>query len=143
VTVEANLPVRQVVDLMGEEKVGTVVVVEGTEPVGLLSDRDIALHVLIERLDAGVVRARELMHSPVVTIPEATSLAEAADVLQARGADRLPVVDEQGKVVGMIGSDDLLGLLSQQLAGLARVIAHQRPTEQLESELRPTPDSSE
>jgi CBS domain-containing protein len=113
---------------MEREGVGTVVVIDGSEPVGLLSDRDIALHVLIERLDAEAVQAGDLMHTPVVTIPEETSLGRAARVLRLHAARRLPVVDPEGNVVGMIGSDDLVGLLSRKLAGLARVIENQRPT---------------
>jgi CBS domain-containing protein len=136
VTVDGRLSVREVVETMRKERVGTVVVVEGPEPAGLLSDRDIALQVLIDRLDAGAVQARELMRSPVVTVPEETPLADAAQVLRTNGRGRLPVADKEGKLVGMIGSDDLVGVLSRSLAGLASAIAHQRPTtKQLESDI--------
>jgi CBS domain-containing protein len=143
VTAEPHLSVRQVAQIMETEGVGTVVVADGSELFGLLSDRDIALHVLIERLDAEAVQARDLMHTPVVTVPEETSLGRAARVLRMHAARRLPVINGEGKLVGMIGSDDLVGLLSRKLVGLSRVIENQRPTQRPEEELGETIDRSE
>jgi CBS domain-containing protein len=145
VTAAPDLSVRQIAQMMEKERVGTVVVTDGSEPIGLLSDRDIALHVLIERLDAEAVQARDLMHTPVVTVPEDTSLGRAARVLRMHAARRLPVVNSDGKVVGMIGSDDLVGLLSGTLSGLTKVIENQRPTKSSvhEEEIGETIDRSE
>jgi CBS domain-containing protein len=128
VTAEADVSVREVAQTMEREGVGTVIVTESANPVGILTDRDIALNVLIDRLDAEAVQARDLMQTPLVTIPEQTSLARAARVLRMHAARRLPVVDEQGRPVGVIGSEDLVGVLSQDLAALARVVEKQRPS---------------
>jgi CBS domain-containing protein len=143
VTTEPDVSVRQVAQIMGQERVGTVVVTEAAEPVGLLSDRDVALHVLIGRLDAEAVQARDVMHTPVVTIHEGASLAHAAHDLRAHAARRLPVVDDKGKLVGMIGADDLVGLLSRELARLAQVIEHQLPAQRPQDDFKQTIDRSE
>jgi CBS domain-containing protein len=116
VTTEADVSVREVAQTMERERVGTVIVTESANPVGILTDRDIALNVLIGRLDAEAVRARDLMQTPLVTIPEQTSLGSAARVLRMHAARRLPVVDERGRPVGVIGAEDLVGVLSRELA---------------------------
>jgi CBS domain-containing protein len=128
---------------MERERVGTVVVTEAALPVGILTDRDIALGVLIERLDAEAVQARDLMQAPLVTIPERTSLARAARVLRMQAARRLPVVDERGRPVGVIGSEDLVGVLSQELGALAKVVERQRPRLRSEAEVLQSIDRSE
>ena len=143
VTAEADISVREVARTMERERVGTVIVTESDNPVGILTDRDIALHVLIERLDAEAVQARDLMQSPFITIPEETSLGRAARILRMHAARRLPVVDERGRPVGVIGSEDLVGVLSRELAALAKVVERQRPSPGSEAEAKQTIERSE
>jgi CBS domain-containing protein len=143
VTTEADVSVREVAQTMERERVGTVIVTESANPVGILTDRDIALNVLIGRLDAEAVRARDLMQTPLVTIPEQTSLGSAARVLRMHAARRLPVVDERGRPVGVIGAEDLVGVLSRELAALAKVVERQRPPPEWEAQAKQTIDRSE
>jgi CBS domain-containing protein len=143
VTTEADVSVREVAQTMERERVGTVIVTESANPIGILTDRDIALNVLIERLDAEAVQARDLMQTPLVTIPEQTSIGRAARVLRMHAARRLPVVDEQGRPVGVIGAEDLVGVLSRELAALAKVVERQRPAPEGEAQAKQTIDRSE
>jgi CBS domain-containing protein len=143
VTTEADVSVREVAQTMERERVGTVIVTESASPIGILTDRDIALNVLIERLDAEAVQARDLMQTPLVTIPEQTSIGRAARVLRMHAARRLPVVDEQGRPVGVIGAEDLVGILSRELAALAKVVERQRPAPEGEAQAKQTIDRSE
>lgn len=129
VTVAPDLSVREAAQQMGSHGVGTLVVAEGERPVGMLTDRDIALEVLCGRLDAESVPVRDVMRSPVVTLPHGTPVAEAARLLQLHRVRRLPVVGEDGKLAGMLSVDDLIPLIARELSGISDAIEAQRPPE--------------
>lgn len=143
VTVTPERSVREAAQRMGQSGVGALVVVEEGAPVGMVTDRDIALEVLCKRLDADAVPVREIMHRPVVTLPEDTSIREATRFLRLHALRRLPVVDDSGRVVGLIAVDDLVGLIARELRPLAEAIASQLPRETPEEERIQTIDRSE
>lgn len=120
--------VREAAVLMDHENVGCLVVVEGGEPIGILTDRDVALDVLRSKRDPDALRVDEIMRRPVVTIPEDAPLRGAIDRMRSEGVRRLPVVDAQGRVTGIITSDDLAVLLGRELGQLAGPIAAQLPS---------------
>jgi CBS domain-containing protein len=114
---------RAAAERMDKEGVGCLVVVEGGRPVGMLTDRDLALHVLANKLDAGAVRVRELAKKPVVSVSRDASVAEATRLIRRHGVRRLPVVDEDGGLEGLLAADDLMGLVVGELNALAAAIA--------------------
>jgi len=124
---------RAAAERMDREGVGCLVVVEDGRPVGLLSDRDLALTILCDRLDAGAVSVGEIAAQPATTIAEDAPVAEAARRVRSSGLRRLPVVDADGRLVGILTADDLVGLAVGQLAHLAGAIEQQRPPEPQEA----------
>ena len=126
-TVGADETVRAAAQRMDEEGVGCLVVEEEDRPIGILTDRDVALEILCRRLDAGTVRVREIAKTPVLTIQQDAPLAEAAKLIRRHAVRRLPVIDTKGKLVGLIASDDLLLLAVEELDGLASVVRTQAP----------------
>ena len=126
-TVAPNETVRVAAQRMDKEGVGCLVVEEGGSPVGILTDRDLALEILCKRLDASSVRVHEIARTPVVTIQQDAPLAEAAKLIRQHAVRRLPVIDTKGKLVGLIASDDLLLLAVEELDGLASVVRSQAP----------------
>jgi CBS domain-containing protein len=129
VTVAPDLSVRAAAQQMKAQGVGALVVTEGERPVGMLTDRDVALEVLCGHLDAESVPVRDIMRSPVVTLSEGTPVAEGARLLRMHRVRRLPVVDKDGKLLGMLSVDDLLPLIARELAGISEAIQGQRPPE--------------
>jgi CBS domain-containing protein len=129
VTVAPDLSVREAARQMKAQGVGTLVVTEAERPVGMLTDRDVALEVLCGHLDAESVPVRDIMRSPVVTLREGTPVAEGARMLEMQRVRRLPVVEKDGKLVGMLSVDDLLPLIARELAGISEAIQCQRPPE--------------
>jgi len=113
---------RAAAQRMEKEGIGCLVVVEDERPVGILTDRDLALRLLREKLDAGAVRVRELMRAPVVTICGEESLEVALRTLRTAAVRRLPVVDAEGKLVGILTADDLLRLVATELGDLAETL---------------------
>jgi CBS domain-containing protein len=112
---------------MDNQRVGALVVVDGGRPVGLLTDRDVALRVLADRRDANSTRVGDLAGDPPVTLTEDVSLPEASSRMRRLGLRRMPVVDADGNVVGMLTVDDLVRVLANELESLADVASEQVP----------------
>lgn len=118
---------RTAAQRMEKEGMGSLVVVEEDRPVGVLTDRDLVLHVLAGRRDANEARVRDAVARPAVTIRADASLPDATDLMRRRRLRRLPVVDSEGSLVGVITADDVVRLLAEEVMGLARVAASQLP----------------
>ena len=118
VTVGPRTPLRTAASLMREHNVGALVVTSADRPVGLITDRDIALAVC-ERGFAVTEPVQEVMSCPVETLRTQDGLSEAAQKMIGLGVRRLPVVHENGELAGLVSLDDLLLMLSQTLHQMA------------------------
>lgn len=108
--------------------VGMLVVVEGDRPIGVVTDRDLALGVLGRDLDPREALVGDLMTEPAATIEE-DRLWEASEVMRDRGIRRLPVVNGEGRLVGVITADDLLLSVGERSALLAAVVRRELTNE--------------
>jgi CBS domain-containing protein len=132
-TAEATLSVRAAAQQMQKQGIGCLVVVEGKKPIGVVTDRDLALYVLVGKRDAGLVRVGDVAARPVRTIPETASIADAAQMMRSHGLRRLPIVDSNGELVGLLSQDDLLRALATEVADLAQALRRQLSAEQAPS----------
>jgi CBS domain-containing protein len=107
---------------MQEEGMGCLVVTEQGRPVGVVTDRDLALGVLREDLDAGALPVRNVMQSPVVTIAADASVEEGVKKLRKSALRRLVVVDDKQAAIGVFAADDLLRLVATELGDLAEAL---------------------
>jgi signal-transduction protein with cAMP-binding, CBS, and nucleotidyltransferase domain len=107
---------------MLEHNVGTVVVVENHAPVGIITDRDLALALGAQGVPAQAPATR-VMTSPVEAIQPGDGMFQATRVMRERNIRRLAVVDDEGLLVGVVTLDDLLRLVSQEMANLVEGIA--------------------
>jgi CBS domain-containing protein len=114
---------------MQEEGVGCLVVTDQSRPVGVVTDRDLALKVLREDLDAGGLPVRQVMQSPVVTIAADASLGEGVKKLRSSALRRLVVVDDKKEAVGVFAADDLLRLVATELGDLGEALRVQLSSE--------------
>jgi CBS domain-containing protein len=136
VTVDPATSLLAAAQIMKRESVGCVVVTEHGRPIGLVTDRDIALEVLGHKRVSADVPVRDVMHQPVETIDAEAPLERAVLRLRTRRLRRLPVVDAAGSVVGILTIDDVLRLLATELGELAEVV--RRQLEYAPSSLTPT-----
>ncbi len=118
---------RAAAQRMESQGVGSLVVVEEDKPVGVLTDRDIALQALADGCDPDDTTVQSALGRPVVTIAGDEGLGEALELMKRKRLRRLPVVDAKGKGVGIIAADDVVRLLAEEITGLARVSAAQLP----------------
>ena len=131
-----DITVRRAASLMRERHVGCVVLVEEQDgrrrPCGIVTDRDIVVAVTALGLDADVIRAGDVAAKELLEINQTAGIAETVSVMRMKGVRRLPVVDHEGFLVGIIAADDILELLAQELSGLASMVSHEYRKESAE-----------
>jgi CBS domain-containing protein len=103
VTADPATPVREVAALMRERNVGSVVLVRAGAPVGIVTDRDLAVSVLADGR-SGEDHAIDHASAPVVTGTPTMDVDDACELLVQHGIRRLPIAD--------VGSDRLLGIVT-------------------------------
>lgn len=116
----------EVARLMRQYHVGDVVVVDQEDgqniPVGIITDRDIVLELVAKEVDASTVIAADIMTTDLLTVSENEQLTELIQQMQSRGVRRVPVLNEQGGLVGIISEDDLIELIGEQLTSLVSLV---------------------
>jgi CBS domain-containing protein len=120
VTIDKQQPIATVTALMEDKNVGAVVVIdEEKKVVGIITDRDIAL-----ALGGGQVTtatpAAEVMTRDVHTIWQDQGIFNATQYMMGHKVRRLPVIDRQEHLVGMVTADDLIGLFARELLNVAK-----------------------
>jgi CBS domain-containing protein len=109
---------------MKEHNVGTVVVVEEQRPVGIITDRDVALALGALGVSPQA-QVQKVMTRHVLAVPEDTGVFTATKYMRERGVRRLPIVDREDRLVGIVTLDDLLRSLGRELYNLAEGIEHE------------------
>lgn len=119
---------------MRRDHVGDIVVVEVTGgrhvPVGIVTDRDIVIAALatdasnIQDLEVG-----DIMTVDPITVHEDEDVKDALRRMQRGGVRRVPVVDADGSLAGILSMDDVLVVLADELARLSQLAAHQARSE--------------
>ncbi|MFB6102507.1 MAG: CBS domain-containing protein [Haloplanus sp.] len=127
VTASPDTPVYEIAIEMRTENVGSVVVVEDDIPVGLVTDRDIAVRIAADMLDAEEMTARNVMTGNPVTVDVDTGVFELCNTMCEEGVRRIPVVDE-GDLAGIVTFDDLIVLLTGELGTLAGAVESESPS---------------
>jgi CBS domain-containing protein len=105
--IEADKPVADAAKLMRDEDVGLAPVVEGDRLVGTLTDRDIAIRVVAEGRDPQSTTVREVASTDLVTVDPEQDLDEAVRLMAQHQVRRLPVVEEDGRLVGVVAQADV------------------------------------
>ena len=133
VTVERNATLKNVSGLMRKEHVGCVVVTEMRKgkktPVGVITDRDIAL-ALDSSQNPQDVLVERIMQGDPVTASATDGVYETVLKMRVNGVRRVPVLNEEGSLCGIICADDLLLLMGEEMNSLARIIDSEVQREQ-------------
>lgn len=107
VTASPDLSILEAARLMRARNIGSLIVQEGTRPVGILTERDLVGKMVAEGRDPGATRVRELMSSPLLTIPPDMDVFEAARAMARHHVRRLPV-QSGAKLLGIVTERDIL-----------------------------------
>jgi CBS domain-containing protein len=132
VVIRPEASILDAVSLMKVHHVGDVVVVREPDnerfPIGILTDRDVALAVdRVLRLPR--LRVADLMSVDLVTSGERETLYDVLTKMQSHGIRRLPVVNDHGGLEGILTFDDVVELLSEELTHLVKLVAKEQKRE--------------
>lgn len=127
VTATKETAVSKIAEQMANERVGSVVIAEDETPVGIVTDRDLALRCVAEEADPTELTAENVMTEDIHTIQRDAGFYDAVGRMSDNGVRRLPVTDEDDQLVGILTTDDLEELLANEHQELADVIRAQRP----------------
>jgi CBS domain-containing protein len=120
---------------MREYHVGDLIVVEASdgtnEPVGIVTDRDLVLEVLADNTTvASSMRVSAVMTCELVTAHEEDDVSAILRKMRRSGVRRMPVVNSQGGLEGVLTYDDLLDWFVEELEGLVAVVEGERRVEE-------------
>ncbi|HVN36115.1 MAG TPA: CBS domain-containing protein [Casimicrobiaceae bacterium] len=128
-TATGETTIAEAAELMREHHVGALVVVDGANPavpVGMVTDRDIAIEVVAAGLDPRTVKVGEIVQRPITTVTEDAGWAETVRLMSINGVRRLPVVDAGGGLIGIVSFDDILLQLAGPLVAMADLAGRER-----------------
>jgi CBS domain-containing protein len=125
--------VKEAAELMRKYHVGDLVVVDEIDgkrvPVGIVTDRDIVIEIIAESLSVDDFTAGDIMGAEVISVHEKEGVVETIRLMRSHGIRRIPVVDKDGGLVGIMSVDDVLDLLAEELAELAKVAPREQARE--------------
>ena len=115
--------------LMRQYHVGTLVIVHKekgiNKPAGILTDRDLVMEILAQKVPVDSVTVKDVMSSEPVTINENESLMDTLALMQHEGVRRVIVIDKQGALQGILTADDAIMLIAESMNSLQELIGHE------------------
>ena len=130
--VEPETPARDVAQLMRKHHIGALVVVDvidKNKPVGIVTDRDLVLELMAEGLDPSVFTAGDIMTIDLVTAHPDMDVMDAVALMKIHQLRRLVIASDSGHLAGIVTIEDVLELLTRELAELAVDLAGARDRE--------------
>jgi CBS domain-containing protein len=133
VIVQRNETALEAAKLMRQHHVGDVLVVEDRNgiriPVGIVTDRDLIMEIMAPELDGTVITVGDIMAQQLVSVKGSTGIFEAIQYMRQKAVRRLPIVNEDGGLIGILTLDDLLELLSEELLEIAKLVRNEQQKE--------------
>ncbi len=106
-TADVDAPVTNLSKEMEISGLGSIVITKSGKPIGIVTDRDIAIKVIMHDRKGSEIKAKEIMSSPLVSIEPGVLLEKACTVLAENGIRRMPVI-EDGELLGIISVRNVL-----------------------------------
>jgi CBS domain-containing protein len=105
--VTPETPLNQVAELMDTEDIGSVPVLDGERLTGMITDRDIVIRAVAKGKDPRGMPVREVSTGKLVTVTPDSNLSDAAELMATYQVRRLPVVDDDNRLVGIVAQADV------------------------------------
>ncbi len=116
-TIQPSTTVVEAARLMRDEDVGPLPIAEGDRLVGMLTDRDIVVRAIADNKDPKTTTAGEVASKQLVTIDPEQTIDEAARLMAQHQVRRLPVAEEDGRIVGIVAQADVAVAATPEAAG--------------------------
>ena len=106
ISISSGASIKEVADLMLEKSVGSIIILENNEPIGIVTEGDLVRLIIAKDKDPNTTNVKEVMAHPLITIGPNASIGEVEETMTRHGIERLPVI-EDGKLVGIIAEQEL------------------------------------
>jgi CBS domain-containing protein len=130
-TRETSIP--EAAQLMRQYHVGDLVVVDEIDgkrvPVGIVTDRDIVIEIISQSLDINEFKVGDIMSPQLISVQEKEGVFETIRLMRAKGIRRIPIINQEGGLEGIVSADDILDLLAEEMAELAKVAPREQERE--------------
>ncbi len=127
VSASPDISITDLAQLMEEENVGSVVIVEEEQPRGIVTDRDITIEVVAHDQDPTSMTAADVMNENLVTVDVESGIFDVIRTMKEASVRRIPAVDPDGNLAGIVAFDDFVILLGRELNLLGDVIEAEIP----------------
>ncbi|MEX0937642.1 MAG: CBS domain-containing protein [Pirellulales bacterium] len=125
---DATETVQAAAQRMHSRNVGTLLVVDSEQhPQGIITDRDLCIRVVGESREPVATTVGEVMTECPTCIGEETPIEAAITLMRSGPFRRLPVVDCNGELVGLVSLDDILDLLTEEFRDIGELLAGESP----------------
>jgi CBS domain-containing protein len=125
---EEHEPLQAAAERMHARNVGSLVVLnEAKEPVGILTDRDLVVKGVARGLNPYEAVVSEVMTPCPAAVQEETPIEEALRLMRSGGFRRVPVVNGEGKLAGLVSLDDILELLAEEFQEIGGLLSKEGP----------------
>ena len=127
ITVTEKQTLKELSKLMYQHNIGGIIILkdvlpndtsDADNPIGIITERDIARLVAFSSTLSTDTPTSELMSKPLITINQNASIKDATDLMQQNNIRRLPVLDNKGKLVGIITAKDILKAMMDLLKSI-------------------------
>jgi CBS domain-containing protein len=125
VTAAVDAPVHEVAEKMLRHHVGAVVICEGARPIGIITDRDLALRVVATRVSSETP-AREVMSTDLISAHADEEMDAVIFRMRQHGVRRVPILSADGTLVGIVALDDLMVMFAGELSSTADTVLDNR-----------------
>lgn len=126
--VSGDTPVSEVARMMEKDDVGAIPIGRDDKLIGMLTDRDIAVRVVGKGVDPAKTPAEEVMTKGIVWCRTTETVEDAIHLMDQKKIRRLPVIDENKRLVGMLSLGDIAHAVSRELSGeLLHAVADHHP----------------
>ncbi len=112
VSIGPDATVHNAAVVMGEHRIGGLIIMDGERVVGMFTERDVLHRVVAEQRDPATTKVGDVMSTEIVCCTPETDIEEVRSAFKNRRIRHLPVVDGQQKVVGLVSIGDLNAYLS-------------------------------
>jgi CBS domain-containing protein len=121
-----DTPLAELARMMRDEDIGAIPICDNDRLVGMVTDRDITCRGLADGRDVNGLCARDVMSKPIIYCMAEEEVEDAVRLMEERQIRRLPVINDQKRMVGMLALGDIASCTNMSLSGevLSRVAEH-------------------
>lgn len=127
VSISPDATVKDAAGVMASKNVGSIIIVKDGSPVGIITDRDIVVRVVNKGLDSSSLKVQDVMTIDPICLNENVGLFEALETVKEKGVRRYPVIDDKGKIVGIISLDDIIYLIGKEMCDITQILLKSVP----------------